>query len=114
MLGGGAISRAATSAMVQAASRVCDQIQARLAVIISRSGATARIKAKHRSGIETIAVSESAAVLRQLSLMWGITPLAGADLERLLESLPVLPKPSGQGGQKPGVVVSEVLETRRA
>ena len=66
-----------TSAVVRAAGAIAAQIQAKLVVIASRSGATARIKAKQRGLIPTIGISNSEATLRQMCLFWGIVPVAG-------------------------------------
>jgi pyruvate kinase len=69
-----------TSAVVYGAARIAEHLQASLVVVITRSGATARVKAKQRDFIPTIAVSSSEATLRQMCLYWGITPLANAPL----------------------------------
>jgi pyruvate kinase len=67
-----------TSAVVYGAGRIAEQLEAKLVVIVTRSGATARVKAKQRDFIPTIAVSSSPATLRQMCLFWGITPLPEA------------------------------------
>jgi pyruvate kinase len=67
-----------TSAVVYGAGRIARQLEASLVVIATRSGATARVKAKQRDFIPTIAVSSSETTLRQMCLFWGITPLADA------------------------------------
>lgn len=70
-----------TSAVVQAASRIARQVKARLIVISTRSGGTARVKAKQRNFIRTLGVSDSDTTLRRICLYWGITPLAGAPVD---------------------------------
>jgi pyruvate kinase len=67
-----------TSAVVFGAARIADQLKARLVVISTRSGGTARVKAKQRDFIRTLGVSDSETALRRMCLYWGITPLAGA------------------------------------
>jgi pyruvate kinase len=69
-----------TSAVVHGAARIASQLFASLVVIVTRSGATARVKAKQRDFIPTVAVSDSEATLRRTCLFWGITPLPDAPL----------------------------------
>lgn len=64
-----------TAAVVNGASAISDQLQARLIVVATRSGATARIKAKLRNRAPTVGVSNRPATLRQMCLYWGIIPL---------------------------------------
>ena len=49
-----------------------------MVVIATSSGETALAKSTQRDYIPTIAVSDSEAALRRMSLWWGITPLPGA------------------------------------
>jgi pyruvate kinase len=67
-----------TSAVVYGAARIADQLKARLVVISTRSGGTARVKAKQRDFIRTLGVSDSETTLRRMCLFWGILPLPGA------------------------------------
>lgn len=67
-----------TSAVVYGAARIAHQLQARLVVISTRSGGTARVKAKQRDFIRTLGVSDSETTLRRMCLFWGIVPLRGA------------------------------------
>lgn len=67
-----------TAAMVHGASRIAAQINARLVVVASRSGGTARVLAKHHDSIASVGVSDSDVTLRHMTLFWGILPLAGA------------------------------------
>ena len=67
-----------TAAAVRAGAIMAEQIGARLIVVATRSGSTCRIRSKQRDAVPTIGVSDSPAVVRQLSLLWGVTPLAGA------------------------------------
>ena len=64
-----------TSAVVYGASRIASQLFAKLVVVATRSGRTARVKAKQRDYIMTIGVSDCEATLRRMCLFWGIVPL---------------------------------------
>ncbi len=64
-----------TTAVVYGASRIASQLFARLVVIATRQGGTARVKSKLRDFIPTIGVSDNEVTLRQMCLFWGITPL---------------------------------------
>jgi pyruvate kinase len=70
-----------TAAIVYGASRIADRVDARLVVVATRSGNTARIKAKQRDFIPTVGISNSPETLRQLCLYWGIIPLPGVPLD---------------------------------
>ena len=70
-----------TSAVVHGAARIAEQLSANLVVIATRSGATARVKAKQHDFIPSIGVSTSDKTLRRMCLFWGITPLAGAPVD---------------------------------
>lgn len=67
-----------TAAAVSGGATIADQLNAKLVVIATRGGGTCRFRSKQRDFIPTIGVSDSTAVLRRLSLFWGVTPLAGA------------------------------------
>lgn len=64
-----------TTAVIRGASVIARQIDAKLVVISTRSGATARIRAKQRDSVPTVGVSNSKMTLRQMSLFWGIIPI---------------------------------------
>ncbi len=70
-----------TSAVVYGAARIADRLEAKLVVIATRTGNTARIKAKQRDYIPTVGVSRNLSTLRQLCLFWGIIPLRGMPLD---------------------------------
>ena len=77
-----------TQAVVDGASRIAAEIDARLFVIASRSGVTAIARSKRRGAVPTIGLSDNPATLRQMALYWGVTPLAmeaTADVATLLE-----------------------------
>lgn len=67
-----------TAAVVFGAGQIAAQCDARLVVIATRTGGTARVKAKQRNFIPSVGVSDSPATLRRMCLFWGITPLPGA------------------------------------
>lgn len=69
-----------TAAVAYGAGRIASQLAAKLVVIATRSGGTARVKSKQRDFIPAIGVSESEPTLRRMCLFWGITPLPGAPL----------------------------------
>ncbi len=67
-----------THSVVYGAAGIARQIKAKLVVIATRTGATAVAKSSRRDYIPSVAVSQSEETLRRVSLLWGITPLAGA------------------------------------
>lgn len=67
-----------TAAAVAGASHIAEQLSARLMVIVTHTGGTARVKSKHRDGTPVVAISDSRATLRQMCLFWGVIPLPGA------------------------------------
>ena len=77
-----------TQAVVDGASRIAAELDAKLVVVASKSGVTAIARSKRRGAVPTVGLSDEAATLRQMSLYWGVTPLAvegGADVNALLE-----------------------------
>jgi len=70
-----------SSATVFGAAQIAAKIQAKLVVVATRSGATARVKSKQRDFIATIGVSQNAEALQRMTLFWGITPLAHAPVD---------------------------------
>ena len=67
-----------TQAVVDGASRIAGELDAKLFVVASKSGLTAIARSKRRGAVPTVGVSDNPATLRQMSLYWGVTPLAGA------------------------------------
>jgi pyruvate kinase len=67
-----------TKAVVEGASEIARRLDARLVVIATGSGATARVRAHRRDPIPTIGVSQREGTLRRMCLLWGVTPVAGA------------------------------------
>lgn len=91
-----------TTAVVYGASRIAAQLFARMVVIATRLGGTARVKSKMRDFIPTVGVSDHVETLRQMCLFWGITPLQvpqisnGVELRRFI----------AQWGQRDGALHS--------
>ena len=76
-----------TQAVVEGASRVAAELDARLFVVASKSGVTAIARSKHRGAVPTIGLTDDPATLRQMTLYWGVTPVAvpeEADVNQLL------------------------------
>jgi pyruvate kinase len=76
-----------TQAVVEGASRIAAELDARLFVVASKSGVTAIARSKHRGAVPTIGLTDNLATLRQMTLYWGVTPVAvpeGADVNQLL------------------------------
>ena len=69
---------AISHAVVYGAGRIAGELQAKLTVVNTKSGATALALSKQRNFIPTIGVSDSPGTLRQMCLYWGVMPLPGA------------------------------------
>ncbi|QDU26806.1 Pyruvate kinase [Anatilimnocola aggregata] len=67
-----------TAAVVRGTAVIVEQLGAKLVVVATRGGGTCRLRSKQRDFVPTIGTSDSLAVLRLLTLFWGVTPLAGA------------------------------------
>jgi pyruvate kinase len=65
-----------TSAVVYGAGHIAAQINARLIVVASHSGATALALSKQRTYVRTVGVSDLPSTLRQMCLDWGLIPLS--------------------------------------
>lgn len=77
-----------TQAVVDGASRIAGELDAKLFVVASRSGVTAIARSKRRGAVPTVGLSDDPGALRQMSLYWGVTPLANVatpDTSALLE-----------------------------
>ncbi len=70
--------RPVTQAVVCGAGHIARQLDARLIAVASHSGATALALSKQRNFVPTAGVSDREEVVRQMCLMWGVIPLAGA------------------------------------
>lgn len=77
-----------TESLVEATSRMADQVCAKLIIVATRTGNTAMILSKQRSKTSIIGVSDTVTTVRRMSLYWGVTPLAAPhfrDSNQLLE-----------------------------
>ena len=76
-----------TQAVVEGASRIAAELDARLFVVASKSGVTAIARSKHRGAVPTVGLTDDPMTLRQMTLYWGVTPLVvpvDADVNQLL------------------------------
>ena len=76
-----------TQAVVEGASRIAAELDARLFVVASKSGVTAIARSKHRGAVPTVGLTDDPVTLRQMTLYWGVTPVVvpvGADVNQLL------------------------------
>jgi pyruvate kinase len=71
-----------TAATVKGTSEIARQVDAKLIVVATHGGSTARVMSKHRDVIPVVGVSDSSRTLRQMSLFWGINPLPDAPVAR--------------------------------
>ena len=79
-----------TEAVTGAADRLAEQLDAKFLIVVSHSGYTARVVAKHHRHVPVIGVSSSEKALRRMCLYWGVIPLAGPPVDHgdhLLEQL---------------------------
>jgi pyruvate kinase len=65
-----------TAAVVYGAAHIAVEIDARLILVASHSGATALALSKQRNYVPTVGVSDSPQTLRQMCLYWGVIPLS--------------------------------------
>ncbi|MEJ2722749.1 MAG: pyruvate kinase [bacterium] len=70
-----------TSAVAHTAGRLAECLEAKMIIVASRSGATARAISNNRNFVPTVGVSNSEATLRRMCLYWGVTPLSGCPTE---------------------------------
>jgi pyruvate kinase len=69
-----------THAIVQGTGTIASQLEANLIVVASHTGATVAALSRLRLSVPIVAVSDSPVVLRQMALLWGVTPIANAPL----------------------------------
>ncbi len=67
-----------TETTVSAAGHIAEDLNAKMVVVATASGATALSMAKNRHRVPTLGVSDSPTTLRRMCLYWGVIPLAGA------------------------------------
>jgi len=70
-------ARRVARAMRDAAQRAASQLDSRVIVTITGTGATSRAISRYRPRAEIIAVAPSQRVVNQLCLSWGVTPVIG-------------------------------------
>jgi pyruvate kinase len=81
-----------TQAIVDAVGCIARQVDAKLTVVASSSGATALALSKNRNSVPTVGVSDCAATLRRMCLYWGVFPLPGAPVGKSKELLEYVTK----------------------
>jgi pyruvate kinase len=67
-----------TQAVTAGAVQIAEQLNAKVLVVASASGETARILSQYRSFVHTLGISDSESTLRRMCLFWGIIPLRDA------------------------------------
>ncbi len=67
-----------TEATSYYAGRLAEQVDAKMVVVASASGATALSLSKYRKFVPTVGISESETTLRRMCLYWGVFPIAVA------------------------------------
>ncbi|UCG53324.1 MAG: pyruvate kinase [Candidatus Latescibacterota bacterium] len=70
-----------THGVASAAGLLAETLNAKMIVVASRTGATARAISNNRLFVPTVGVSDSEATLRQMCLFWGVTPLSSCPTE---------------------------------
>jgi pyruvate kinase len=76
---------AVPAAIVEATSRVADQIRAKLVIVATHSGNTALALSKWRSRTPILGISDEPATTRRMCLYWGVTPLDAPRFENSVE-----------------------------
>ncbi len=70
-----------TAAVVYGAGHMAADLDAKLVVVVSHSGATALALSKQRNYVPTVGISDSPRTLRQMCLYWGVIPLGEVTAE---------------------------------
>ncbi len=78
-----------TAAIAHGAKAVVEDINARLVVVWSQAGGSARYISKHRFGVPVVALSTDPAAVRRMALYYGIIPLQ-ATIPGHFDDLPLL------------------------
>jgi pyruvate kinase len=76
-----------TAALAHGVKAVCGDIQAKLVVVWSQAGGSARYLSKHRFVAPIIALSTDPSAVRRMALYYGVTPMT-AELPRHFDDLP--------------------------
>ncbi len=74
-----------TQAVVHGAAQMAKDLNAKMIVAASHSGATALCVSKLRSDVPTIGVSDSHTTVQQMRLYWGVIPLHGAPTQDIIQ-----------------------------
>ena len=78
-----------TAAIAHGAKAVVQDINARLVVVWSQAGGSARYISKHRFGVPVVALSTDPGAVRRMALYYGIMPLQ-SDIPGHYDDLPLL------------------------
>jgi len=78
-----------TAAIAHGAKAVVEDIDAKMVVVWSQAGGSARYISKHRFGVPVVALSTDPAAVRRMALYYGITPLQ-ATIPGHFDDLPLL------------------------
>jgi len=70
-----------TQAVVQGTALIARRLEARLMVVVTRSGNTAQALSRQRFLTPIVGLSHDAMVTRQMCLLWSVMPLVGAPLD---------------------------------
>jgi pyruvate kinase len=70
-------------AIAHAAAETADLVGARLIVAYTESGHTARLVAKYRPAVETVAICPRVGVSRSLALVWGVRAFEGPSVQNV-------------------------------
>jgi pyruvate kinase len=76
-----------TESIVEATSRLADQLAVKLVVVGTRSGNTALVLAKQRSRTPVLGVSDDPRTVRRMCLYWGVTPIEAPHFQTNAELL---------------------------
>jgi pyruvate kinase len=95
--------RPVTAAVVYGAGHIAAELDAKLIVVATHSGATALALSKQRNYVPTIGISDQPRTLRRLCLYWGVIPLAGVPTENCERMLAAVTEWGRQEGElEPG------------
>ena len=76
-----------TQAVVIGAGNIAQELEARMVVVVSHSGATALALSKRRNMVPIVGISDRVETLRQMSLYWNVIPLVGAPMTDSIQLL---------------------------
>ncbi|MEK6235659.1 MAG: pyruvate kinase [Planctomycetales bacterium] len=79
-----------TLSMAYAAGRIAEDLEAKLIVVGSHTGASALALSSQRRFVPVVGVSDSPSTLRQMCLYWGVTPLSNIPIHPRNKTLPAI------------------------